>query len=416
LQRLNEMRDDPNAKGWDDLPAEKWRAAREGASESLNSEIANLIQEKQAKLQEATLHQSAYHEGARATPPHGYSVPPDRPIGQIVGNDGQPMQVRHADIASLVQLERDDQAHKQRTLEASKRYPDTTAQTEQQKLQASMNPQSSLYAPSQASVAMGTAPGAAAIQAGDARLAGIKASAEASARQPYELALTKAKQAIQDGDPQSAAQLLINGDIAPSQIISSRKPEFAQQAFQAAHNLSGGQWNAQSAEANFKVASSPANVGFFGSARSLTDKGGTLDQLANVAKDIPQNRIPAFNSIADWENAATGSGPIAKYASLALGVADDYAKVMGGGQGSDTARTQALKLISANQSTEQRSASLDGIRGAVQSQTNSRIGNNSVLQRMYGAGGGTTAPKIGDVKTFPNGKQGKWDGTGYVAQ
>ena len=27
----------------------------------------------------------------------------------------------------------------------------------------------------------------------------------------------------------------------------------------------------------------------------------------------------------------------------------------------------------------------------------------------------TGGPNIGDVKTFPNGKKGKWDGTGYAA-
>lgn len=30
--------------------------------------------------------------------------------------------------------------------------------------------------------------------------------------------------------------------------------------------------------------------------------------------------------------------------------------------------------------------------------------------------GATTAPKVGDTKTFPNGKVGKWDGTGWAAQ
>ena len=121
LQRLNEMRDDPTAEGWDHMPAEKWRLAREGNMESLNSDIATLIQEKQAKLQEATLHQNAYHEVARATGPA-----PNMPIGQIVGNNGQPMPITRADIAGIVQLERDDQAHQQRVQEAraENRYPD----------------------------------------------------------------------------------------------------------------------------------------------------------------------------------------------------------------------------------------------------------------------------------------------------
>jgi hypothetical protein len=194
-----------------------------------------------------------------------------------------------------------------------------------------------------------------------------------------------AEQAIADGDPKAAAALLVDGTVAPSQLISSRKPAFAQQAFTQAARMQSG-WNAQKAEADFKVASSPNNVQFFGSAKSLTDKGGTLDQLADAAKDIPGNRIPVFNSVADVMKASTGSGPIAKYASILLGVADDYSKVMGGGQGSDTSRTQALKLVPADASPAARAAAIEGIRGAVLSQQNSRIGNNSVLQKMYGGG------------------------------
>ena len=198
-------------------------------------------------------------------------------------------------------------------------------------------------------------------------------------------------QAIQDGDPNAAAKLLVDGTVAPSQIISSRKPEFAQKAFTAAAQMRPG-WDARKAEADFKVASSPAQVAFFGSAKSLTDPGGTLDQLKAAGNDIPGGKIPVFNSIADAIKASTGSGPIAKYASIALGVADDYSKVMGGGSGSDTSRTQALQLISAKQSPEQRAASIEGIRGAVGSQANSRIGNNAVMQKMYGGSVATPTP------------------------
>lgn len=220
-----------------------------------------------------------------------------------------------------------------------------------------------------------------------------------------ELAIDKSKkeaaQSIADGDPNAAAKLLVDGTTAPSQLISSRKPEFAQKAFTAAAALQPG-WDARKAEADFKVASSPAQVAFFGSAKSLTDKGGTLDQLAAAAKDIPQNEIPVFNTVADAIKASTGSGPVAKYAAIALGVADDYSKVMGGGQGSDTSRSQAIQLVSQKQSPEQRTASIEGIRGAVSSQTNSRIGNNTVLQKMYGnapaaAPTGATHTGIGSV-------------------
>lgn len=209
----------------------------------------------------------------------------------------------------------------------------------------------------------------------------------ANAAKNQELAIDRSKketaQAIADGDPVAAGKLLVDGTVAPSQIISARKPEFAQKAFSAAAQLAPG-WSAQKAEADYSVAKSSGQVTFFGSAKSLTDKGGTLDQLADAAKDIPDNKIPVFNTLQDAIAAASGSGPIAKYAAIALGVADDYSKVMGGGQGSDAGRTQALNIFKPDQSPEQRQGVLEGVRGSVLSQTHSRIGNNSVLQRMYG--------------------------------
>lgn len=287
--------------------------------------------------------------------------------------------------------------------ELARRQKSTQLQQEQGK----SDPNSPFYAPSEQSVAMGTAPGAAQIQKGKQTQAAAVAGAEAAARQPYELALAAQRQALSQGDPNMAGQLLANHDATLSELKSrGATPDFIAKSLFAAKRINPN-YNPQQDEAQFNVAKSPANVAFFGSAKSLTDKGGTLDQLADAAKDLPQTGWPALNSLADWANAATGSGPIAKYASLALGVADDYSKVMGGGQGSDTSRLQALNLIGAKQSPAQRAASIAGIRGAVNSQKTSRVGNNPILQRMYGEAPESASPAAGSPLkiTLPSGKQ-----------
>jgi hypothetical protein len=272
----------------------------------------------------------------------------------------------------------------------------TVAKTEQEtkNLAGKTDPNSPLYSPSAEAVAMGTAPGSEKIKAGQAALAGQKAAAEARARQPFEMALNRQRQALTQGDPNAAADLLVNGDATLSELKSrGATPDFIARTLYAARQKSGGKYNPQQAEAEFKVAQSPTNLAFFGSAKSLTDKGGTLDQLAEIGKQIPQSDITALNSIEDWMKAASGNGPLAHYAATALGVADDYSKVMGGGQGSDTSRKQVLDTIKASAGPQARSGALEGIRGAVNSQVNSRIGNNSVLKRMYGGDGTTEAPK-----------------------
>jgi hypothetical protein len=218
------------------------------------------------------------------------------------------------------------------------------------------------------------------------RLSRVAAIAEQNQLQA-DAAKKKFEQAAKDGDPRAAAQLLLDGVVAPSQLISVRNPDFATKAFSAASKLGrerGEVWSAQKAEGDFKAAQSPANLAFFGPAKSMVEKGGTLDQLEAAARDIPGGKIPFFNSLADAQKAATGDGPIAKYAAIALGVADDYSKITGGG-GSDTSREQALHLLPASASPAARKGSIEGIRGTVNSQIHSRIGSNKVLQSMYGS-------------------------------
>ena len=262
---------------------------------------------------------------------------------------------------------------------------DAQKKAELSNTQGKQDPNSPVYSPSPEAVAMGTAPGAAQIQAGKTKQAASVAAADEAARLPGEMRLAAQRQALSQGDPMAAGQLLVNGDATLSELKArGSTPQFITQTLNAAHQLSGGKYNAQQADAAFQVAKSPANSAFFGSSKSLTDPGGTLDQLAAAGKDLPGGKFPALNKLADWEKAATGSGPIAKYASIALGVADDYAKVVGGGVGSDSARLAALNLVPKNASPEQRAAAISGIAGTIHSQMNSRIGKNPVLQRMYG--------------------------------
>jgi hypothetical protein len=214
-----------------------------------------------------------------------------------------------------------------------------------------------------------------------ARLAGVAKVAEAN-QLAADAAKKKAEQAAKEGDANAAGKLLADGDVAPSELISSRNADFAVKAFAAAKKYDPN-FVPQVAEAQFKAASAPGNLTFFGPAHSLVDKGGTLDQLEAAAKDIPNGQVPVFNHIADAQKAALGNGPIAKYAAVALSVADDWSKVSGGG-GSDTSREQALHLIPADASPAARKGSVEALRGSVNSQITSRVGNNKVLQRQYG--------------------------------
>ena len=130
------------------------------------------------------------------------SLPASPQLQQIRGQIDNPQALKQL-VDTAIQ-----NSPKQRELQTAQQQADArtlSSQTEQQKLSASMNPQSSLYAPSQASVALGTAPGAAQIQQGEAALAAKKAGAEESARMPGEMALAAQRQALSQGDPSRSA-------------------------------------------------------------------------------------------------------------------------------------------------------------------------------------------------------------------
>jgi hypothetical protein len=227
--------------------------------------------------------------------------------------------------------------------------------------------------------------------------AGKKAGAEAQARldvesspEALELARKKAqveanaRQAAAQGDPAVAGQLLANGSLTLADLKTrGSTPQFIEQATLAAQKIDK-TYNPADEIISEHIAKSPAMNQFFGSANSLIGKGGTLDQLETLGRKIPQHDFPVLNTVDDWQKLARGKGPLAGYAATALGVADDYSKVMGGGQGSDTSRDQALTLFGKASSPEQRADAIAATRDAVQSQRDQRIGNNKFLKREYG--------------------------------
>ena len=227
---------------------------------------------------------------------------------------------------------------------------------------------------------------------GKAKIAGAEAQARLnveSSPQGLRLAASRAaleanaRQSAAQGDPASAGQLLASGQLTLNDLKSrGTTPKFITQAVAAAQKISPN-YNPADEVISESVAKSPQANQFFGSANSLIGKGGTLDQLEQLGKLIPQHDFPVLNSVSDWQNLARGKGPLAAYAATALGVADDYGKVMGGGNASDHARDAALQLFGQAASPDQRAQAIAATRNAVQSQRDSRIGNNQFLKRQY---------------------------------
>lgn len=191
------------------------------------------------------------------------------------------------------------------------------------------------------------------------------------------------QQIVDQGTPDSAGKALADRSLTLDELKTRKvTSDFIVQAVRAAQKYDPTFKAAESA-GQARIAASAANQQFFGNTDSLLVRGGTLDQLEVAGKNLGNTQIPAYNSLANLRKAALGQGPQAAYAAAILGVADDYSKVMTGGQGSDTSRQQALDIISKNLSPEGRQAAIAQIKQAVTSQRNGRIGTNPYLRDMY---------------------------------
>jgi hypothetical protein len=233
-----------------------------------------------------------------------------------------------------------------------------------------------------------------------------QAQKEANATLPAKVKLAgaeaTARQSAQQGDPNVAGQMLANGQLTLTDLKSrGTTPQYITKAVTAAQKQNPNYNPADEIVAEH-IAKSPSANQFFGSANSLITKGGTLDQLENLGKNIPQHDLPALNTIEDWQKLQSGKGPLAAYAATVLGVADDYSKVMGGGTGSDTSRSQVLRVFGQAASPEQRAQAIQATRAAVLSQRDSRIGKNQFLKRQYGE---EVSTGVGGLSVqAPNGK------------
>ena len=152
------------------------------------------------------------------------------------------------------------------------------------------------------------------------------------------------------------------------------------------------------------IARSEDNVKFFGNVNSLTQAGGTLDQLSDVGNTISQHDFKILNKAQNWADVQSGKAPQAGYSSTALGVIDDYAKVMGGGVGSDTSRALVLQAINPDLSPAQRQEAIVQMRKAVNSQAVARAGNNPYLQDYLKTTGESQTPAGASSEVWVGGK------------
>lgn len=215
-----------------------------------------------------------------------------------------------------------------------------------------------------------------------------------------------AEQQAKQGDPKAAGAMLANGDLTLADMKTrGMTGKFMLETVNAAKAIDPSYKPADEMIAE-QVAKNPGANQFFGSANSLIAKNGTLDQVMDQGAKLPNHDFPIFNKVADAENYAAGHKEVASYLMTALGAADDYAKVIGGGQPSEHMQMLIFNKLNASLNNDMRKGVVDAMRGGVESQVKERIGTNKFLKRMYGYGlgqgeaGTKEAPAFDPSKDF----------------
>ena len=70
--------------------------------------------------------------------------------------------------------------------------------------------------------------------------------------------------------------------------------------------------------------------------------------MVEAGAKLPNHTFPIFNKVADAKNYQSGNPQVAAYMQTALGAADDYAKVLGGGTGTEGMQLKILNAMNAS--------------------------------------------------------------------
>jgi len=221
-------------------------------------------------------------------------------------------------------------------------------------------------------------------------------------------------------DPQMVSRLQVKHPEIMAQV-AQKYPDWDQTTYQAKNNLIKGYTSGtQSKEIN-----------------AINTAMGHVKVLDDAVEALNNGNVTALNKIGNNLGVnVTGQTPAAAFKLIVHRVGPEIASAYIPGGGGEQERFANEKDFSENlppQTLHNNAAItvklLRSKVGALENQYKNTVGRDDFNQRFITpeaqsafqkfnnastSGGG--APKIGDVKTFPNGRKGVWDGQGYVAQ
>ena len=196
----------------------------------------------------------------------------------------------------------------------------------------------------------------------------------------------RVEEAAKEGDPSAVSQMLVDGTLAPSQLPGRFRPEFISKVLTQAKVLSqaqGKEFNPKAAEAEYSYARSPQTQNTLNMIEAILEPGGSLDIAKSAALNLPAMDQKTANKVFNATATEFGSDEATRFHTAMLGLADEYAKVMGGGTATDSGRQQGLDILKQDFSRGQLDAGIETILADVHARGRAIVGKNSALNAMY---------------------------------
>lgn len=210
------------------------------------------------------------------------------------------------------------------------------------------------------------------------------AGAEAKAR----AAATATSSRNEDGswNMTSIPVSLVEGNMDPSQL-SKRSADYNQKLQDAnAYSLQkyGKPFDIAQATTDYKQANNPQVQSMLKMVGAMSAPNGELAIAVNAAKALPQLNSTIVNKVFNISETQFGSDAVTNFHTAMIGFSDLYAKVMGGGVGTDALRQSAMDVLKDGYSHGQIEGSIKVLQQQIEARKSQMIGNNPYLRKQFG--------------------------------
>jgi hypothetical protein len=204
---------------------------------------------------------------------------------------------------------------------------------------------------------------------------------------------TEIFKAAEAGSPEQireASSMLVNAEEDPSQL--SKRAKTYQATLDDAKKMSwetyGKPWSAADAQTEYKYANQKSTQDTLKMIDGMTDPGGAFDIAMAAARQLPGMDQQTINKLFNYGETEFGNKAQTDFHTAMVGFADEYSKVMGGGNPTDTLRKQGMDLMKDAYSKGQLEGASVVLKKDLAARQKAIVKNNRYLQRqVYGPQG-----------------------------